>query len=185
MVFQNVKRHNAAKTAPLLTTPPSIMMPTLPKNLAAVRAAMASALLSHVHRNTVYCAMNTTVALNTASGIDCNASITKNVDVTTPLCAFAHPDPDFMLNYGVFFGWEPGGDMLYTHQPIRTARGDVGILAIGRFSSIDVAKCANVVGWCVNMGDDVRAGLINYLEEASMSKPSNKKKEEGAHRCVS
>ena len=176
MLFQISKRHNAAKTAALLTALPSIAMPTLPKNFAAVRAAVASVLLSPVHRNKLYGAVDIAAALNTAANIDRNASITKKVDVTMLLRAFAHPDPEFMLNYGACFGWEPGGDVLYIRRPIRTARGDAGILAIGRFSLVDVAKRANFVGWRVNMDDDVRAKLINYLEEASRSKPSKKKR---------
>ena len=92
------------------------------------------------------------------------------------LRAFGHDDPEFVLEYDAFFGWDSGGDILYICRPIRTSRHDGGTLAIGRFGSVDAAKRADIVGWRVCIGDDVRAGLVCHLEEVSKPKPSKKKR---------
>lgn len=127
----------AVKSASLSTVSPSTAMATLSKNLAAIQVDVAPVLLSSVHINNLYGAGDIAAALNAAANVDRNASITKKVDATMLLRAFARPDPEVVLDYGAFFGWEPGGYVLYIRRPIRTSRGDAGILAIGRFSSTD------------------------------------------------
>ena len=60
--------------------------------------------------------------LNIDADIKRNASITKKVDASMLLCAFSHDDPEFVLEYEAFFGWDSGGDILYICRLMRTAR---------------------------------------------------------------
>ena len=92
------------------------------------------------------------------------------------LRAFGHDDPEFVLEYKAFFGWDSGGDILYIRRPTRTARHNGDTLAIERFGLVDVATRAAVVGWRVGIGDNVRATLVRHLQEASRPKPSKKKR---------
>ena len=41
---------------------------------------------------------------------------------------------------------------------------------------VEAAKRADVVGWRVGIDDDVRAGLVRHLQEASRPKPPKKKR---------
>ena len=72
-------------------------MPTLPKSLAAVRSAVASALLSSEHAGNLYSVVDIADALNIAADVERNAAITTKVDANLIRCAFAHPDDEFVL----------------------------------------------------------------------------------------
>ena len=96
-------------------------MLTLLKNLSAVRAATASLLLSPAHHNSLHSAADIASTLNIDTNIKHNASITKKVDTSILLRACGRDDPEFVLEYEAFFGWDSGGDILYIRRLMRTA----------------------------------------------------------------
>ena len=148
---------------------------TFPKSLAAVRSAVASALLSSEHAGNLYSVVDIADALNIAADVERNAAITTKVDANLIRRAFAHPDDEFVLQYESYFGCRRNKNVLYARRPVRTARSEAGVFAIGRFSSMEVAKRANVIRWEVSM-DDARAGLVQLLEEFSKHRGSKKKR---------
>ena len=150
-------------------------MPTLPKSLAAVRSAVASTLLSSEHAGNLYSVVDIADTLNIVADVERNAAITTKVDANLIRRAFAHPDDEFVLQYESYFGCRRNKNVLYARRPVRTARSEAGVFAIGRFSSMEVAKRANVVRWEVSM-DDARAGLVQFLEESSKHRGLKKKR---------
>ena len=153
-------------------------MPSLPKSLAAVRAAVASLLRPADHSGSLYSADDIADALNIAANVDGSASISTKVDVTLLLRAFANDAADeFVLAYDQVFGRQRDRNILYVRKPART--GCKGVTVFGRFSSMEVAKRADVVRWHVKMDDSFRDGLVRYLEEASRPRASKKKRRAG------
>ena len=75
-------------------------MPTLPKRLAVVRAAVAALLFNSHHAGSLYGADDVVRALSHAADVGRNKNITKNVEAELLLRAFAHDAADeYSLRY--------------------------------------------------------------------------------------
>ena len=81
-----------------------LAIPILPKSLATVRSAVASALMSSEHTGKLYSVMDVAGALNMAADVEGNAAITTKVDANLLRRAFAHPDNESVLQYESYFG---------------------------------------------------------------------------------
>ena len=70
-------------------------------------------------------------------------------------------------------------NILYVRKAVQTGRDQGDIAVFGYFSSMEAAKRAEIVRWHVKMDNEVRDGLVRFLEEASKAlKPrtSNKRR---------
>jgi len=154
-------------------------MPTLPKSLAAVRAAVASLLWPICHFDNLYTADDIANALNIAADVDGCKDANAKVDVTLLLRAFANDAAEFVLPYAEHFCRDPDSHVLSIRRIKKPGRheGKGRIHAVfGRFSSMEAAKRAHVVRWTILMHPQVRAGLVCFLKDASKPKVSKKKR---------
>ena len=152
-------------------------MPHLPKSLAPVRSAVVSLLRPRHHFSNLYTATDIAEALNVAANVSGNPAIDRDVDASLVLRAFAFDGMDeiFLSLKDVFGYWRnPYG--LYVRKPVRAARNDGGVLAIGRFATIEEASRAAIVPWESILEDDARVGLVAYLKAASKPKVSKRKR---------
>ena len=159
-------------------------MPHLPKNLAPIRHAVVSLLRPRHHYNNLYAAADIAEALNVAADVTGNPAIDRGVDASLLLRAFAFDGADeVFLSLKDVFGYLRNPHGLYIRKPVRSARDDNGVLAIGRFASKEEASNAPIVRWEVILEDDAREGLVSYLEEASKPKTSKRKRPAGVSPC--
>ena len=63
--------------------------------------------------------------------------------------------------------------MLYVRRRERAGRGKNRTLFLGRFSSFEVAKCAEAAPWYAEIDPSARAGLIRYLEMATKKRTAD------------
>ena len=111
MLFQFSDASVSVKTAS-----PAVM-PSFPKSLAAVRAAVASLLRPADHSGSLYSADDIADALNIAANVDGSASISTKVDVTLLLRAFANDTADeFVLAYAEHFCRDQDRNVLYIRR---------------------------------------------------------------------
>ena len=124
-------------------------MPNLPKRLALVRAAVASSLRLSLHANSLYSGDNIATSLNIAA--DVKGGGARSVDATLLKRVVANKGAnESVLAYNDVLGRAEDTDILYarkTLEHVRKAGGSNFYLAIGRFVSIDAAKCSKVVRW--------------------------------------
>ena len=59
---------------------------------------------------------------------------------------------------------------MYVRKAVRTGKNQGDAAVIGWFLPMDVAKPAGIIQWDITMDDQVRAGLISFLEDASKQK---------------
>ena len=120
----NFCRGHWLQNSPYLPFLHLLAMPTLPKSLAAVQSAVASALLSSEHNGNLYIVMDVTDALIMVVDVKGNAAITTKVDANLPRRAFIHPDNQFVLQYESYFDCQRNKHVLYARRPVRTARNE-------------------------------------------------------------
>ena len=151
-----------------MPVPPPVSMPTLPKRLAVVRAAVASLLRNSLRSGSLYGADDIANALNIAAGVDGNSSTSTKVDAALLLRAFANDAEDeFVLVYGDHFCRRQDRNVLYVRKTTKPGRHGGKTVAFGRFSSIDAARRVDVVPWHFALDEQIRVRLAQILEEES------------------
>ena len=152
-------------------------MPTLPKSLGVVRAAVAASLLHPHHAGRLYGAADLAIILNIAADVDGNVAVSVRVDASLLRRAFANDAADeFVLSYNEHFHRRGNRSVLYIRREIEAGQKRRHVLLLGQFSSLEVARFADVVRWNVAMDEEIRSGFISFLEEASKPKASKKKR---------
>ena len=147
-------------------------MPNLPKRLAPLRAAVASSLLRYLHTNNLHSGNNIATVLNIAADVERDDA--RSVNATLLMRAFANEGAnEFALACSNVLGRDGDTDILYVRKTLKhgkKAEGSDFCLAVGRFVSMDAAKCSKVVRWNCGIEEDVRAGLVRLLAEPKASK---------------
>ena len=153
-------------------------MPTLPKRLLVVRAGVASLLRPSQHAGNLYADDDVAHALDAAAEVDGTDAIDRNVDVSLIVNAFAHDAADeYVLGYSNHFDYPRDKNILYIRKFRKSGRhgGMRFTLLVGRFSSLEATRRANVVRWNINIEEPVRDRLVQFLEKDSGPKVSKKK----------
>ena len=132
-------RRKRELTIPLLCS----IMPTLPSNLAPVRAAVASALLSSNHADSLYGVEDVIFALNIAADV----SNSSKVDQTMLLRAFANDAAEKYELQQRSLTPSRGQARTYIRKGKKTGRyeGKQQYLHFGLFSSTEEAKRATII----------------------------------------
>ena len=145
-------------------------MPTLPHRLAIVQVAVASLLWSPPHFVSLYSAADVTNTFNFLVDFNGSAAISTQIDVTLLLHAFANDAADeFVLAYDEVFGRRRDKNALYVQRLVKMGRHtwkDWRSMVLGRFILMEAGKRANTVPWYIAMDEDIRTGLVGFLEEA-------------------
>ena len=124
-------------------------MLVLPKHHTPLRNAVISILRPSVHLGHLYGANQIADILNAAADA-------KSINATGLLRAFANDAADA-------FVIPCHHSVLYVRRSKTSGRHGGNELAIGRFLMMDEGERAAVVRWRVDIDDDARSGLLQYL----------------------
>ena len=139
-------------------------MATLPKHHAPVREAVASILGPVIYLGNLYDANQTAEILNATV-----ADSTKGIDATTLLRAFSNDNADtFMLPH------PDDRSVVYVCWKKVSGRHGENDLAIDLFVTMAEAQRTILVRWRVNIADEARSGLVEYLRMQKSKQPAGK-----------
>ena len=162
------------------STGPDAGMPYLPKSLAAIRNSVAAVLRPKLQSGSLYSAEDVAHVLNVSADVRGNENIGIAVDVQLLIRAFAQESEDGVaLLYDEYFGYHRDQNILFFHRERHCGANEGShrsSAVIGRFSSVESARNANVVRWRYNIGEQVLDDLVECLKEESRPKPSKKKR---------
>ena len=150
-------------------------MPSLPKNLAAIRNAIASILRSAGHVGHLYSASDIATILRITADVDNNEAVGIDVDSHLVVRAFSFEQQnEYSLPYGNYFGYAGDNHVLYHRMSGQEAWRARRIIAIGCFSSISEAHDASTVRWNAGLDQLEKYHLTQCLVNKTKKKESRK-----------
>ena len=148
--------------------PPPVAMPTLPKCLVVVQAAMVSLLWNSLHSHSLYSADVIIHILIIVADVGGHSSTSTKVNTALLLRVFANDaEVKFVLMYGDHFCRRQDQNVLYVRKTTKPGRHGEKAVSFGCFLSIDAARRVDVVPWHFALDEQIRVRLAQILEEES------------------
>lgn len=151
-------------------------MPALPKNLRAIRRAVASILRSGDHAGKLYSSNDIASALSIVSDADNDPEIDINIDSKLVVRAFSFDGKsEHALPYCEYFGYDGDDRVLYYRYFGREGRNRPCVAGLGCFSSTDRARSVSVVRWNFGLGEPAKSSLVDCFINETKKKAARQK----------